>query len=406
MPICVKSEIKPLKKVLLHRPGRELEQLSPSTMEDLLFDDIPYLHAAQEEHDRFADLLRTNGVEVMYLEDLVSQALSRYSDLKSLFIDDVISRAGNNAYGYSDALFEYMMGIKDLKELVVKAMSGVSYSDVFPNGGSRLSELVLSPSRFLIPPMPNLYFTRDPFACIGKGVSINKMHTSTRNRETVFGKYIFRYHPEYSVKVPIYYSDNEYFSIEGGDILNLSANVLCLGVSERTQADAAEALAYNIFKDEEAEIDTVLALYIPHTRAFMHLDTVFTQADTDKFIVHPGILQSLRIFELSGKGKTSVTARELNEPLDVVLAKKLGLDKVELILCGGESRIAADREQWNDGANTLCIKPGTIIVYDRNYVTNQLLVDAGINVIKLGGSELSRGRGGPRCMSMPFFREQ
>lgn len=404
MSVNVKSEIGVLKRVLLQRPGRELEYLSPNTMDQLLFEDIPYLHGAQREHDCFADLLRSNGVEVVYLEDLAAEALAQSSTLKYDFIRETIHRAGSTALGYQDALYAYLSNLQDLKELVLRTMEGVPFSDVFPNTEAFPMELSQSATRFLIPPMPNLYFTRDPFACIGRGVSINHMHTFARNRETIYGKYIFQYHPDFAGQVPAYYTSAENFSIEGGDILNLSNTVLGVGLSQRTQPEAVKRLAFNIFQDEHSEIDTVLAFRIPQARAFMHLDTVFTQVDVGKFTIHPAILESLRIFELTGKGMGQVRVRELDTSLEDTLKKYLHLDHVELIRCGGDSQIASEREQWNDGANTLCIAPGTVVVYDRNYVTNQLLEDSGINVLKFNGSELSRGRGGPRCMSMPLER--
>ena len=405
MPVCVKSEIGPLKRIMLQRPGRELEYLSPNTMGQLLFDDIPYLYGAQAEHDHFADLLRSNGGEVVYLEDLTAEALQQSSWLKNEFIRETISRAGFTALGYQEPLYEYLSNMQDPKELVLKTMEGIPFSEVFPQKERYQMELAHSSARFLIPPMPNLYFTRDPFACIGNGVSINHMQTEARNRETIYGKFIFRYHPDYAGQVKPYYTNGEFFSIEGGDILNLSANVLGVGISERTQPEAVKKLAANIFSDESAEIDTVLAFCIPRTRAFMHLDTVFTQVDYEKFTVHPGILDSLRIFELTGKGSGQIHTREVTMPLDKALGTYLKLDHVQLIRCGGDSQIASEREQWNDGANTLCIAPGTVVVYDRNYVTNCLLEDSGVTVLKFGGSELSRGRGGPRCMSMPFQRD-
>lgn len=404
MPICVKSEIGPLKKIMLQRPGRELEHLSPNTMGHLLFDDIPYLHGAQAEHDCFAQLLRDQGVEVLYLEDLAAEALAVDAGLKEQFIRETISRAGTTALGYSEALYEYLSAIGELKDLVLTTMEGILFSDVFPRKEEHPLELAQSSTRFLIPPMPNLYFTRDPFSCIGNGVCVCHMHTEARNRETIYGKYIFNYHPDYAGQVKQYYSNDEYFSIEGGDILNLAHNILGVGVSQRTQPEAVMKLAANIFADEASEIDTVLAFNIPQTRAFMHLDTVFTQVDRAKFTVHPGILETLRVFELTGKGQKNVRVREVTMPLDQLLAKYLGMDHVQLIRCGGDSQIAAEREQWNDGANTLCIAPGTVVVYDRNYVTNRLLEDSGVKVLKFNGSELSRGRGGPRCMSMPFQR--
>ena len=404
MPVCVKSEIGPLKQVLLQRPGRELEFLSPNTLDQLLFEDIPYLYGAQEEHDHFADLLRSHGAEVVYLDELMAETLKQSADLKYEFIRETIRRAGSTALGYRDALYAYLSEIQDLHELVLKTMEGVPFSDVFPDSGAYPMELAQSSTRFLIPPIPNLYFTRDPFACVGRGVSISHMHTEARNRETIYGKYIFRYHPDFAGRVPEYYSNEEYFSIEGGDVLNLSPSVLAVGLSQRTQPEAVRRLAENIFRDEQAEIDTVLVLSIPRARAFMHLDTVFTQVDAGKFTIHPGILEALRVFELTGKGEGQVRVRELSGTLEDILKKYLHLDEVQLIRCGGDSPIVAEREQWNDGANTLCIAPGTVVVYDRNYVTNRLLEDAGVTVLKFSGSELSRGRGGPRCMSMPLQR--
>ena len=192
MPICVKSEIGPLKRVLLQRPGRELEHLSPNTMGQLLFDDIPYLYGAQREHDCFAQILRDNGAEVVYLEDLTAQVLAGDEELRRRFVEETIRRAGSTAMGYRGDLKRYLLDIQDPLELVLKTMEGVSYQDVFPNEQGRLSSLVHTGARFLMPPIPNLYFTRDPFACIGRGVSLNHMFTDTRNRETLYGDYVLR----------------------------------------------------------------------------------------------------------------------------------------------------------------------------------------------------------------------
>ena len=405
MPVCVRSEIGPLKRVLLQRPGKELEHLIPETMGSLLFDDIPFLHRAREEHDAFAALLRSQGVKVLYLDELMEESLKANPGLRDQFVEDAVDQAGSTARGYRDAAVAFLKEIPEDRELIHRIMAGVPRSELFPHNTGHLADLLGDESEFVIPPMPNLYFTRDPFAIIGKGVSLHRMHTETRNREVLFGQYIFNYHPDYKDNVPKYYARNNHFSIEGGDILNLSEEVLAIGISERTQAEAIDRLARNVFRDEEGSINTVLAFHIPHTRAFMHLDTVFTQVDYDKFTVHPGILPSLRIFEITGRGDAKPRFRELKETPEQVLARYLNLDKVELIRCGGGDRIAADREQWNDGSNTLCIAPGKVLVYDRNYVTNKLLEDAGLTVLSFNGSELSRGRGGPRCMSMPFERE-
>ena len=404
MGIFVSSEIGPLTKVLLQRPGRELEHLSPETMEQLLFDDIPFLHRAQEEHDRFAEILRENGAQVVYLDDLTAEVLSREPSLREPFIQDVIERAGASARGYREALTEYLGTIADAKKLVRKTMAGVTYGEVFEDHAAGLAGLVQEKTRFLMPPIPNLYFTRDPFACIGRGVSLNHMYSATRNRETIYGSYILRYHPDFAGKVPLYYTQQEYFSIEGGDILNLSEHVLAVGMSQRTQPEAIERLAQHIFGDEECGITTILAFEIPRTRAFMHLDTVFTQVDRGTFTVHPGILGTLSVYELTGKGEKTCKTRKLEAALEDILKHYLHLDRVRLIRCGGGSPIAAEREQWSDGSNTLCIRPGVVLVYDRNYMTNRILNDSGVKTLEMPSSELSRGRGGPRCMSMPLVR--
>lgn len=405
MGIFVSSEIGPLTKVLLQRPGRELEHLSPETMEQLLFDDIPFLHRAQEEHDRFAEILRENGAQVVYLDDLTAEVLSREPSLREPFIQDVIERAGGSARGYREALTEYLGTIADAKKLVRKTMAGVTYGEVFEDHTAGLAGLVREKTRFLMPPIPNLYFTRDPFACIGRGVSLNHMYSATRNRETIYGSYILRYHPDFAGKVPLYYTPQEHFSIEGGDILNLSEHVLAVGMSQRTQPEAIERLAQHIFGDEECGITTILAFEIPRTRAFMHLDTVFTQVDRGTFTVHPGILGTLSVYELTGKGEKTCKTRKLEAALEDILKRYLHLDRVRLIRCGGGSPIAAEREQWSDGSNTLCIRPGVVLVYDRNYMTNQILNDSGVKTLEMPSSELSRGRGGPRCMSMPLVRD-
>ena len=220
------------------------------------------------------------------------------------------------------------------------------------------------------------------------------MYSATRRRETLYGAYILQYHPDYA-GTPFYYAPDAPYSLEGGDIMNLSESVLAVGISQRTMPEAIEQLARNIFSRPESKIQTILAMSIPSKRAFMHLDTVMTQVDIDKFVVHPAILPTLQIFELTrGKGG-ELTARLLDMDLAHTLAHYLRLDQVTLILCGGQDQIAAQREQWNDGSNTLCIRPGVVIAYDRNYITNEILEDHGITVLKIPSGELSRGRGGP-----------
>lgn len=406
MAIQVKSEIGKLRQVMLHRPDKELEHLVPDDLERLLFDDIPYLKTAQNEHDLFAGIMRGQGVEVVYLEDLIAEVLKENRELKDQFIRQFIEEGNVVDERMRDYLFAYLNEIQDAKELVLKLMSGVRAGELKVRTKRPLVDLIKTDNQFILDPIPNLYFTRDPFACIGNGVSLNRMYSRTRRRETLFGKYVLENHPNFAGQTPFYYKREFPYAIEGGDILNLSNKVLAVGISQRTTAEAIELLAQNIFADETSEIETILALDIPAIRAFMHLDTVCTQVDYDKFTIHPGILGTLRIFEIrKGDKKGELKVAETNSSLEEVLASHLKLDSVTLIQCGGKDRIASEREQWNDGSNTLCIEPGKVVVYDRNYVTNQILRDNGVIVLEMASSELSRGRGGPRCMSMPLVRE-
>ena len=400
----VKSEIKPLKKVLLHRPGRELLNLTPNTLEELLFDDIPFLKVAQEEHDAFAQILRDNGVEVVYLEKLMAEVLDQKPELREKFLKQWIEEAGIRTDRYQKIIFDYMQeNYPDNLDLVMKTMEGINLTELHTDKSNSLVDLVSESSKMVIAPMPNLYFTRDPFASIGNGVSINRMYSVTRNRETIYAEYIFGNHPDFA-DVPEYYSRYNTFHIEGGDILNINDKVLAIGISQRTEPDAIDAIAKNIFNDPTSPIETILAFNIPNSRAFMHLDTVFTQIDTDKFTIHPGIMGPLTVFEITPDGNGGTKIRERDEDLESILTEYVG-QPVKLIPCGGGDRIAAEREQWNDGSNTLCIAPGKIVVYERNDVTNKVLRDKGLDLIIVPSAELSRGRGGPRCMSMPLVRE-
>ena len=404
MPIQVYSEIAPLRRVLLHRPGQELEHLVPGSLERLLFDDIPYLKGAQAEHDRFAQVLRDNGVEVVYLSKLTAEALSQDKALKEAFIRDFTQKSGSVAHRYERELQAYLGSIEDVHEMVLQTMAGIPFSDLALDHAESLTAMLHCKADFALEPIPNLYFTRDPFASVGGGVALHRMYSATRRRETLYGAYILQHHPEYA-GTPFYYTPDSPYSLEGGDVMNLSESVLAVGISQRTMSEAIEQLARNVFRRPESKIRTILAMSIPSKRAFMHLDTVMTQVDVDKFVVHPAILPTLRIFEVTqGKGG-ELTARQLDMDLAHALAHYLHLDQVTLILCGGQDQIAAQREQWNDGSNTLCIRPGVVIAYDRNYITNEILESYGITVLKIPSGELSRGRGGPRCMSMPLIRD-
>ncbi|MBR3475130.1 MAG: arginine deiminase [Oscillospiraceae bacterium] len=406
--ICVKNEIGQLRKVLLHRPGRELLNLTPERLEELLFDDIPFLRVAQEEHDAFAQTLRDNGVEVVYLEDLMTQVLALRPELTDRFLHHWLQEGGIRTQRWQDRLSDYLRSHFQGKALVEKTMEGITLAEMGNVKAYSLEDMIAPPDDLIVDPMPNLYFTRDPFASVGNGIFLHRMHFPTRCRETLYADYIFRYHPDYAGLVPRYYDRDYHASIEGGDVLVLSEETIAIGISQRTSPDGIEAAARNLFRDPEAKVRRVLAFDIPRCRAFMHLDTVFTQIDRDKFTIHPAILGPLTVYALTPgpADKGGLCIRQIDSDLESILAEALGLDKVELILCGGGDLIAAAREQWNDGSNTLCIAPGKIVVYQRNDVTNKILRDKGMTVLEIPSAELSRGRGGPRCMSMPLVRDE
>ena len=405
----VPSEIGKLRKVCLHRPGDELLNLPPDELERLLFDDVPFLEVAQQEHDTFAQILRDQGVEVLYLENLVAEVFDQVPGARAEFTDQYIAEAGIRGQHMPQIVREKLDSIEDNLEFVKKTMAGMTKSEIdMPlTASTTLDSLVNSESEsdLIIDPMPNLYFTRDPFAVIGEGVNLNRMYSVTRNRETLYGKYIFKYHPDYK-DVSLYFRRDCQIPTEGGDVLNINEKTLAVGISQRTQAAAIDVMAQNIFWNSDSKVERILAFDIPVSRAFMHLDTVFTQIDVDKFTIHPAIMGTLRVYELTaGKNPGDVNIRLIEDTLEHVLEDATGVDQVKLIPCGGGDPIAASREQCNDGSNTLCGVPVMISVYARNTVTNDVLYKNGINCLDMPSAELYRGRGGPRCMSMPFWRE-
>lgn len=399
----VGSEIGRLRRVLLHRPGKEIENLVPEYLGKLLFDDIPYLEAARMEHDGFATILTENGVEVLYLEDLLMESLEteekRYEFLKSFLRESSIT-----SKNLTENLIKYLMDMS-LFTMMEKVMSGIRKDEIKIENISSLTEILNDKYPFYLDPMPNLYFTRDPGAILGNGICINAMHTTARKRETFFLDWIFNHHSIYKSKnIPHWYGRDIPYSIEGGDILVLSPKIVAIGCSERTSAEAIEILAQRLFKNQSG-FEKVLVFEIPSCRAFMHLDTVFTMVDYDKFTIHPGIEGPLNVYEITQDGEERLNFKVHHEELSKVLMKALKLPSVDLIRCGGGDAIVSGREQWNDGSNTLAISPGVVITYNRNYVTNEILTKKGIKVLTMPSAELSRGRGGPRCMSMPLYRD-
>ena len=403
LPISVRSEVGRLKTVLLHRPGVELENLMPDYLPHQLFDDIPYLVYAQQEHDTFACILRQCGVNVIYLKNLVCEAVNR-NGVREELVRDYVKEAHLYGPSMQEEVKDYLLDLP-VDRMFDAMAGGVRKSQISKLGKYHLLDYAQEDFPFYAESMPNLYFTRDPFACLGNGVVISHMKNEIRQRETLFADYIFRYHPAYK-NVPHWYERSNSWPIEGGDILVLNDNAIAVGMSERTSPQAIEDMAEKILYSNMG-VEQILVINLPKFRTFMHLDTVMTMVDTDKFVVHPNTQRSMRSFLLTrGSGSRKVDISETGRPIDEALQAVMGLDRITLIRCGGASTVDAAREQWNDGANTLAVAPGEIITYVRNHVTNSILRDNGITVHEIPSSELSRGRGGPRCMSMPLVRDR
>lgn len=396
------SEIGKLNKVLLHRLGGEIEGLVPDNFERLLFDDIPYLKIAQQEHDRFAELLRENGVEVVYYVDETAKAL-KTDEIRKQFVDDFVNDSGIYSQEAKEAVKSYLMGMPS-RQLVEKVISGIKKEEVQVQNKGSLASYIASGYPYYTDPMPNLYFTRDPGACVGNGLNVHHMSTVARRRESLLLRYMYQYNEEFApAGTRLWYDYNMDASIEGGDVLVLSKDIVAIGLSQRTTAGSIERFAENLLK--ESSFKKILVFDIPKSRAFMHLDTVFTMVDYDKFTIHPEIEGPLQIYEITLSKDGKAHFESIQGELEDILSSELKLPAVELIRCGGDDPMAAQREQWNDGSNTLAIAPATVITYERNYVTNDLLDKKGIKVITMPSSELSRGRGGPRCMSCPVNRD-
>ncbi|MEP9384335.1 arginine deiminase [Nocardioides sp. KR10-350] len=394
------SEVGRLRTVLLHRPGRELTRLTPRNNDKLLFDAIPWVARAQEEHDAFAQELRDRGAEVLYLTRLLTETLAD-PGAREQAISTVLAglELGDTMRGYLHRL----LSDATPEELTDHLTAGIRNDEV--RGGFGLVTSLLAHDDFLIDPLPNLLFTRDSSVWIRDHAAITSLAMPARKRETELTELIYAWHPRFAGTPRILGSHLEH--VEGGDVLLLAPGVIAVGVGERTTPAGAERLARQVFADGLARV--VLAVPIAQERATMHLDTVCTLVDTDKMVVYPNVIDSLAAYavtdsgEVDDSGRAVLTVADPRPFLDVA-AEAMGIERLHHIDTGLDP-VSAEREQWDDGNNTLAVAPGVTVTYERNHQTNAALEAAGIEVVPIAGSELGSGRGGPRCMSCPISRE-
>ena len=392
----VTTEVGRLRTVLLHRPGNELKRLTPRNNADLLFDGIPWVGRAQDEHDAFAQALRDRDVEVLYLRDLLAETLAD-EDAR----EEVIASAlppWEVGPTLTLSLTEYLRELHpdDLADVMI---GGLSHEEV--EHGTGVVYGLLGASDFVISPLPNLLFTRDSSVWIDGAVAVTRPSMPARQREVSITGAIYKHHLRFDGTPLLYGGSRSEAWFEGGDVLALAPGVLAIGVGQRTKPAGVEALAMRAFAMEA--VHTILAVPIRQERATMHLDTICTMVDVDQVVMYPPMANTLEALVITpdGGGGLDVVGPE---PFLVAAAKAMGIDALHVIDTGLDP-VTAEREQWDDGNNTLAITPRLCVAYERNVETNAVLEANGIEVIAIAGSELGTGRGGPRCMSCPILRD-
>ncbi|MFG3338233.1 arginine deiminase [Glycomyces sp. NPDC048151] len=392
----VDSEVGRLRSVVLHRPGGELRRLTPRNNGALLFDGIPWVERAQDEHDRFAATLRGQGVEVLYIGELLAECLELPEARAAVGVSVTADPRLGQTLGRELAAFLADLEPERLAAVLVEGLTKEEF-------GSSLSlrHKMMRPTEFVIDPLPNMMFTRDSAVWVGDAVAVTSLAMPARRRETTLTGLIYHHHPRFTGVPKLYDPSLEH--LEGGDVLALAPGVLAVGVGERTTPAGAERLARKAFA--RGRIHTVLVVPIAQRRATMHLDTVCTMVDRDRMVMYAPAEQRLEAFTLtSADGGESLDIKGPRRFLDAA-AEAIGVDRIEIIHTGARDVVTAEREQWDDGNNTLALAPGVAVAYERNTVTNARLERADIKVMTISGSELGSGRGGPRCMSCPISRD-